>query len=149
EERDQRDERVRRFTWVRRQQLLAELGERGSRRRLLQLRAARRRVADLVVLGRDAVQLLDRVLLARRDGFEFDRRLAYRLFEQRKEQLVLAGEVLVEAAQRLARTLDDLLDRELFVGRLEHQLERGVEESLHALFGPRPRRVERPGDGEL
>src|SRR5262249_5974686 len=61
----------------------------------------------------------------------------------------LAVEVLVEAAQRLLRPLDDLLDRELGRALLVDQLEGRVEKALDALFGPRPRRVEAAGDRPL
>ena len=63
-------------------------------------------------------------------------RRPHRLLEEREQQLVLAGEVLVEAAQRLTRPLDDFLDGELLVGRALHELERRVEETLHPLLGP-------------
>ena len=57
------------------------------------------------------------------------------LLEQREQQLVLAVEVLVEAAQRLLRPFDDLLDRELGRALLVDQLERGVDEPLRPLLG--------------
>ena len=63
---------------------------------------------------------------------------------------MLAGEVLVEAAQRLPRTVDDLLDGELLAGLgAGQQLEAGVEEALHPALAPQPGRVERPGHGEV
>ena len=74
---------------------------------------------------------------------------AHRLLEQGQQQLVLAGEVLVEAAQRLAGALHDLLDREVLALGAAHQLEGGVEEPLHPLLGPRPGGIERAGDGQL
>ena len=46
-------------------------------------------------------------------GADVVARLADGLLEQREHQLVLAVEVLVEAAERLLRPVDDLLDREL------------------------------------
>ena len=80
----------------------------------------------------------------------------HRLLEQGQQQLVLAREVLVEAAQRLAGALDHVLDGELLAGVVLHQLERGVEEALHPLLGPgalpgratarRPARASVPGD---
>ena len=76
-------------------------------------------------------------------------RLADRLLEQREEQLVLAVEVLVEAAQRLLRPVDDLLDRELGRALLVDQLERGVEEALDALLGAGAGGVQAAGDGPL
>ena len=51
------------------------------------------------------------------------------LLEQGQQQLVLAAEVLVEAAQRLPGALDDLLDGEVLLA-LVHQLERSVEVAL-------------------
>ena len=68
---------------------------------------------------------------------------AHGLLEEGEEQLVLAGEVLVEAAQRLAGALDDLLDGELLAVRAGHQLEGGVEEALDTLLGPGAGGVER------
>ena len=63
---------------------------------------------------------------------------------------MLAAEVLVEAAQRLTRALDDLLDGEVLARvALVHELERGVEEALDPVLGPRAGRVERSGDGLL
>src|SRR3954453_18712852 len=75
-------------------------------------------------------------------------RRADRLLEQGQQELLLAAEVLVEAAQRLAGALDNLLDRELLARRaLGHQLEGGIEEPLHAALGASARRVERARDG--
>src|SRR5262249_13705590 len=60
------------------------------------------------------------------------------------------AEVLVEAAQRLARPFDDLLDSEVLAGAaVAHQLESGIDELLHAGLGPGPRRVERSRHGLL
>ena len=73
-------------------------------------------------------------------------RLADGLLEQGEHELVLAVEVLVEAAQRLLRAVDDLLDRELGRALLVDQLERGVEEALHALLGAGAGRVEAAGN---
>ena len=53
---------------------------------------------------------------------------------------MLAVEVLVEAAQRLARPVDDLLHREVGVVLLGNDRLGGVEESLHPLLGPELRR---------
>jgi hypothetical protein len=56
---------------------------------------------------------------------------------------VLAGEVLVEAAQRLPGALDHVLDGEVLARLVvHHQVDRGVEEALYPLLGPGPRRVE-------
>src|SRR5262249_56436229 len=57
--------------------------------------------------------------------------------------------VLVEAAQRLLRTVDDLLDREVGRALLVDQLEGGIHESLDALLGTRARRVQAPRHGSL
>ena len=92
--------------------------------------------------GEGLVLLRDRLPQVVRSG-------AHRLLEQRKKELVLAGEVLVEAPERLARPLHDLLDREVLARLAVHEVERRVEEALHALLGPGPSRVERPCDGEL
>ena len=51
------------------------------------------------------------------------------LFEQGEEQLVLAGEVLVEAPQRLAGALDDHLERE--VPAVGQEVAGGVDEGRH------------------
>ena len=65
--------------------------------------------------------------------FQVVDRLANGLLEQRKEQLVLAVEVLVEATQ-LLRPVDDLLDREVGGALLVDQLEGRIEVSLGALL---------------
>ena len=73
-------------------------------------------------------------------------RRADRLLEQGEQELLLPAEVLVEAAQRLARALDDLLDGELLARLVVvHQLEGGIEEALHAALGADPGGVERRG----
>ena len=77
-------------------------------------------------------------------------RRADRLVEEGQEQLVLAGEVLVEAPQGLARTLHHLLHGEVPAGLgARQQLEPGIEEALHPVLAPHPGRVERPGDGKI
>ena len=82
-------------------------------------------------------------------GLEVVGRLANGLLEQCEQELVLAVEVLVEAAERLLRLVDDLLDRELGRSLLVDQLERGVEEALHPLLGAGTGRVQAAGDGPL
>ena len=63
---------------------------------------------------------------------------------------MLAGEVLVEAAQRLPGAVDHLLDGEL-LARLGpgQQLEAGVEEALDPSLAPQPGRVQGPGHGQV
>jgi signal transduction histidine kinase len=74
----------------------------------------------------------------RRDGLaQILDRLADALLEQREQELVLAIEIMVEAAQRLLRAVDDLLDRELARAGLVDQLERGIQEPLDLLLGAR------------
>ena len=107
------------------------------------------RVAPLVQPDRERAEPVDRIGLGLDDGDEVFGRLAHRLLEEREEQLVLAVEVLVEAAQRLLRAVDDLLDRELGRALLVDQLERGVEEALDPLFGAGPGGVQAPRDRPL
>ena len=57
---------------------------------------------------------------------------------------MLPPEVLVEAAERLAGTVHDLLDGEIPARAGVEQLDGGVEEALHPCFGPEPGGVERP-----
>src|SRR5262249_59510805 len=57
--------------------------------------------------------------------------------------------VLVEAAQRLLRTVDGLRDREVGRALLVDQFEGGIHESLDALLGTRARRVQAPRHGSL
>ena len=56
---------------------------------------------------------------------------------------MLAAEVLVEAAQRLSGSLDDLLDREVLARARVQQLHGGVEEALDPALGAEPGGVER------
>jgi hypothetical protein len=107
------------------------------------------RLAHLVVLQHEEVEALERVVLARDVLLEVLRGRADRLLEEREQELVLAGEVLVEAAQRLAGLLDDLLHRELLGVGVHHQVERGIEEPLHPLLRALPRGIERPGHRHL
>jgi hypothetical protein len=66
----------------------------------------------------------------------------HRLFEQGQQELVLAAEVLVEAAERLAGALDDLLHGEILARTGVQQLNGRVEETLHATFGADASRVQ-------
>ena len=150
EQADEGLERLGRLARVLGEQLLGELGDRRRVGRTLAGRLAlRRRRADLVVLDQEGAQPVHRVVDAVDGVGEVQRGRPDRLLEERQQELVLAGEVLVEAPQRLTRALDDLLDGEVLVLRRAHELEGGVEESLHPLLGPSAGRVERPGDGEV
>ena len=71
------------------------------------------------------------------------------LFEQGKEKLMLAVEVLVETAQRLFRPIDDLLNGELRRLLLGDDLTGRVEKALHSLGRPLPSRLGGPVDGAL
>ena len=75
--------------------------------------------------------------------------LAHLLFEQREQELVLAVEVLVEAAQRLLRPVDDLLDRELGRALLVDDLAGRVQELLHADGGALAGRASGPFDRSI
>ena len=82
--------------------------------------------------------------------FEPVRRRQDRLVEEGQEQLVLAGEVLVEAAQRLAGAVHHLLDGELLAGlRPAQQLEAGIEEALHPSLAAEPGRVQGTRHGQV
>ena len=108
-----------------------------------------RRIAPLVQPDRERVEAFERLGLGLDDGLQVVGRFADRLLEQREQQLVLAVEVLVEAAQRLLRPVDDLLDRELGRALLVDQRERGVEEPLDALLGAGAGRVQAARYGPL
>ena len=88
-----------------------------------------------VVLGGDR---RSQVLRRGTDGF----------LEEGEEELVLATEVLVEAAQGLSRALHDFLDGELVVAVLD-ELARRVEKALDASFCPCAGRLERASHGLL
>ncbi len=111
---------------------------RGTLARLL------RRIAPLVQPDRERAELVDRVGRRLDDEPQVVGGFAHGLLEQREQQLVLAVEVLVEAAQRLLRPVDDLLDRELGRALLVDQREGGVEEALDPLLGPGAGGVEAP-----
>ena len=128
------------------EQLLGELRER-RRRRLLAGASLRSRPTHPVVLDAEDVQPLERVGLRRQHLVEMHDRRTDGVLEEREEQLVLAVEILVEAAQRLAGALDDLLDREVVA--VLHEVECRVEEALDPGLGPCPRRVEDARDGEV
>jgi hypothetical protein len=82
-------------------------------------------------------------------GRDLDRGPPQRVLEQRQQQLVLAVEVLVEAAQRLAGDVDDLLHGEVGRALVGDDRLRGVEEPLDPLLGPELRRPRRPLDRPL
>ena len=109
-----------------------------------------RRKAHAVVLHDEGVESLEGRFLAGDLLFEPVRRREDRLVEEGEEQLVLAGEVLVEAAQRLAGAVHHLLDSELLAGlRPAQQLETGVEKALHPSLATEPGRVQGAGHGEV
>jgi hypothetical protein len=144
EERDERDEGAGRFLGVRRQQLLGELGHDGLGP-FFAVRAfddgwQMRWYSRTKRCSRSAASSSSATILAQVLG-----RRAHGLLEEGQQQFVLAGEVLVEATQRLAGTLDDLLHGEVLAGGAVHQLEGRVEEALHPLLGPHPSGIERPG----
>ena len=74
---------------------------------------------------------------------------AQRVLEQGQQQLVLAVEVLVEAAQRLAGDVDDLLHGEVGGALVGDDGLRGVEEPLDPLLGAELSRPGRPLDRPL
>ena len=145
----ERDEGPRRLGLVRGQELVAELGHH-RRRVVLRGPALGRGQAHPVVLDDEAVEPLERGVLLGDLLLEAVGRRSDGLVEEGEEQLVLAGEVLVEAAQRLPRAVDHLLDGELLAGLgAGQQLEAGVEEALHpalaAHAGPSRANGRRPG----
>jgi hypothetical protein len=101
------------------------------------------RPAQPVVLHDEAVEPLERIALAGDLVPQVLGRGPYRLLEQRQEQLMFAAEVLVEASERLARPIDDLLDREVLPRSGVEQLDGGVEEALHPGLGPQPGGIQR------
>jgi hypothetical protein len=62
---------------------------------------------------------------------------------------VLTVELQVEASQRLARAVNDLLDREVGAALLDDDRLRRIEETLNALTGPKLRRLDRSLDRAL
>ena len=99
---------------------------------------------------REAVEALEWCALASELLFEPVRRREDRLVEEGEEQLVLAGEVLVEAAERLPRAVHHLLDGELLAGLGPgEQLEPGIEEPLDPSLAPQPGRVEGARHGQV
>ncbi len=62
---------------------------------------------------------------------------------------MLAVELQVEASQRLARAVDDLLHREVGAALLDDDRLGGVQETLNALCGPELRCLDRPFDRAL
>ena len=107
------------------------------------------RVAPLMETKREGAESRERIRFGRDDLADVVPGLADGFLEQGEHQFVLAVEVLVEAAQRLLRPVDDLLDRELGRAFLVDQLERGIEEALHPLLGAGTGRVHAAGDGAL
>ncbi len=103
----------RRLARVLGEQLLGELGHHHRRRVLCHPRRRSRPDGTPGSTRDEGAQPLERVVDALDGGGEVGRGGAHGLLEQGEQQLVLAGEVLVEAPQRLARALDDLLDGEL------------------------------------
>ena len=144
---DERNEGPRRLVLVRRQQLVAELGHDGGRV-VLRSPTLRGRKAHAVVLDDEAVEPLEGEVLVGEQLLQPVDGRPDGLVEESEEQLVLAREVLVEAAERLAGTVDDLLHGELLAGLgAGQELEPGVEEALHATLAAHPGRVERPDAG--
>ncbi len=96
------------------------------------------------------MQPLERTFLLGDLLLETVRRRPDRLVEEREQQLVLPGEVLVEAAQRLPGAVHDLLDGELLAGLgVAEEFEPGIEEALHPALAPDPSRVERAGHRQV
>src|SRR5882757_3693763 len=83
------------------------------------------------------------VFLARRRGTDLLGRAAQRILEQGEQELVLTVELQVEASQRLARPVDDLLDREVGAALLDDDRLCRVKETLNALSGPELRCLDR------
>ncbi len=79
------------------------------------------------------------------DGAHLERGGVHGLLVHRHQQMLLALERLVEAAERLLRTLHDLLHREVESALLVDQVGRGVEEPLHPMLHPHSGGVERAG----
>ena len=82
------------------------------------------------------LQSLQRIGLAGGRGADLIGGPAERVLEKREQKLVLAIELQVKAAQRLARTVDDLLDREVRAALFDDDGLCGIQEALHALSGP-------------
>ena len=134
---------------MRGQQLVAELGHHG-RGVVLRRPSLGRRQAHAVVLDDEGVQPFEGRALTGDLLFQPVRRREDRLVEEGEEQLVLAGEVLIEAAQRLPGAVHHLLDGELLAGLGPgQQLEAGVEEALHPSLAAEPGRVQGPRHGEV
>ena len=114
---------------VRGQQLLGELGHEG-RPPVLGWTPVGSGRHDAVVLHHEAVEAFERIALLGHLFSELLGRRLHRLLEEGQQQLVLAAEVLVEAAQRLAGALDDLLDGEFLARTGVQELDGGVEKAL-------------------
>src|SRR5690606_822564 len=76
-------------------------------------------------------------------GADLVRGAAQGILEQCQQQFVLTVELQVEAAQRLFRPIHDLLDREIGGAFFGDDRLGGIEEPLHALFGPQLRGADR------
>ena len=86
------------------------------------------------------MQAVKRLLLILDASSQLVRRRAHGLLEQGEQELLLPAEVLVEAPQRLARLLDDVLDREVLAGlAVAEKVESGVDEALDAVLGAHAR----------
>ena len=150
----ERAERVARLLRVLGQQLLGEVCDRERVRTLRTPRPTglgppRCGGAAVVVLDDEHAQALEWVVDLVHQDAELLGRRGDRLLEQGQEELVLALEVLVEGPQRLARPLHHLLDGEVLVVRGRHELERRVQEALHALLRAGPSQIQRPGHREV
>jgi hypothetical protein len=88
-------------------------------------------------------QRLDRIGLGVRSSGDLDGGAARRILEEGKRELVLSVEVLVEAAQRLPRAVDDLLDGEVGRALVRDDGPRGVRSRSRSRRTGRPVRVRR------
>ena len=86
--------------------------------------------------GEEHPDLFDRVVLLRHPVALPRRRGGDVLLEQGEEQVVLARERLVEAAERELRPVDDVLDREREPTGLVEQLHRGLHEAVALVERP-------------
>ena len=146
---DERDKGPGSLGLVRGEQLVAELGHDG-RGVVLRRPSLRRRKAHAVVLDHEAVEALERRALLVQLFLQPVRCRQDRLVEKGEKQLVLAGEVLIEAPEGLPRAVHHFLNGEL-LARLGpgQQLETGVEEALDPPLAPQPGRVQGSSDGQI
>ena len=82
-------------------------------------------------------------------GADLVGRAAQGVFEQRQQQLVFAVELQVEAPQRLAGAVHDLLDSEVRAALFDDDGLRGIQEALNALCRPQFRGLDGPLDRAL